>query len=92
MQEGAGPEWYLIDQPTLEEVEKSWAHSRCREVEFGISVSMCVCVRQVKDHKRNPSGVAVTPTTDNESIQSEPNLGRHSPQTYDTYATATLML
>ena len=47
MQKRAGPEWDRIDQPTLEEVEKSWAHSRCREVEFDISVSMCVCVRQV---------------------------------------------
>ena len=37
MQEEAGPEWDHIDQPTLEEVEKSWAHSRCREVEFNIS-------------------------------------------------------
>ena len=49
MQEEAGPEWDHIDQPTLEEVEKSWAHSRCREVEFDISgtdipVSVCVCV------------------------------------------------
>ena len=45
MQEGAGPEWDHIDQPTLEEVEKSWAHSRCREVEFdnsGRYVSVCV--------------------------------------------------
>ena len=53
MQEGAGPEWDHIDQPTLEAVERSWAHSRCREVEFDISVS--VCVRQVEDHKRNHS-------------------------------------
>ena len=49
MQEGAGPEWDHIDQTTLEEVEKSWAHSRCREVEFDISggvvVSVCVHVR-----------------------------------------------
>ena len=37
MQEGAGPEWDHIDQPTLEEVEESWEHSRCREVEFDIS-------------------------------------------------------
>ena len=47
MQKEAGPEWDHIDQPTLEEVEKSWAHSRCREVEFDISgtiVSECVCV------------------------------------------------
>ena len=55
MQEGAGPEWDHIDQPTLEEVEKSWAHSRCRGVELDISVSMCVCVSQVEDHKRNHS-------------------------------------
>ena len=44
MQEGAGPEWDHIDQPTLEEVEKSWAHSRCGEVELDISVSTYVCV------------------------------------------------
>ena len=49
MQEGAGPEWDHIDQPTLEEVEKSWAHSRCREVEFDISgsthiVSVCMFI------------------------------------------------
>ncbi len=37
MQEGAGPEWDHIDQLTLEEVEKSWAHSWCREVELDIS-------------------------------------------------------
>ena len=37
MQEGAGPEWDHIDQPTLDEVEKSWTLSRCREVEFDIS-------------------------------------------------------
>ena len=36
-----------IDQPTLEEVEKSWVNSRCGEVEFYISVSMCVSVSQV---------------------------------------------
>ena len=50
MQWRAGPEWDHIDQPTLEVVEKSWAHSRCREVEFDISstpitVSVYVCVR-----------------------------------------------
>ena len=51
MQLGAGPEWDHIDQTTLEEVEKSWAHSRCREVEFditvrvGVGVSVCVHVR-----------------------------------------------
>ena len=53
MQEEAGPEWDHIDQPTLEEVEKSWAHSRCREVEFDIfgtdvtvcGVCVCVCTR-----------------------------------------------
>ena len=55
MQEWAGPEWDHIDQPTLEEVEKSWAHSRCREVELEFSVSMCVYVSQVEDHKRNHS-------------------------------------
>ena len=37
MQWEAGPEWDHIDQLTLEEVEKSWAHSRCRKVEFDIS-------------------------------------------------------
>ena len=37
MQEGAGPEWDHIDQLTLEEVEKSWAHSRCGDVELDIS-------------------------------------------------------
>ena len=45
MQEGAGPAWDHIDQSTLEEVERSWAHSRCREVEINISgcdeVSVC---------------------------------------------------
>ena len=47
MQRGAGPEWDHIDQTTLEEVEKSWARSRCREVKFGITrvVSVCVHVR-----------------------------------------------
>ena len=49
MQEEAGPEWDHIDKTTLEQVEKSWAHSRCREVEFDISgstylVSVCACV------------------------------------------------
>ena len=39
-EEGAGPEWDHIDQSTLEEVEKSWAHSRCRKVEFDISGSV----------------------------------------------------
>ena len=44
MQKEAGPEWDHIDQPTLEEVEKSWAHSRCKEVEFGISgIKNMVC-------------------------------------------------
>ena len=47
MQEGAGPEWDHIDQLTLAEVEKSWAHSRCGEVEFDVSgrkglVSVCM--------------------------------------------------
>ena len=37
MQEGAGPEWDHIDQLTLEEVEKAWAHSRCGEVEVNIA-------------------------------------------------------
>ena len=53
MQEWAGPEWDHIDQLTLEEVERSWAHSRCGEVELDIWVS--VCVHQVEDHKRNHS-------------------------------------
>ena len=49
MQEGAGPEWDHIDQLTLEEVERSRAHSRCWEVELDISgsrhiVSVCVCL------------------------------------------------
>ena len=47
MQRGTGPEWDHIDQTTLEEVEKSWAHSRCREVKFDITgsvVSVCACV------------------------------------------------
>ena len=40
----AGQEWDHIDQTTLEEVETSWAHSRCREVVFDITdseVSVC---------------------------------------------------
>ena len=48
----------LTMQPTLEEVEKSWAHSRCGEVEFDISgsrdiVSVCVClsVTSATSHK-----------------------------------------
>ena len=49
MQRGAGPEWDHIDQTILEEVEKSWAHSRCWEVKFDITgsvvVSVCVHVR-----------------------------------------------
>ena len=47
MQEGAGPEWDHIDQPTLEEVERSWAHSSFWEVVFNISGCLCfdeVCV------------------------------------------------
>ena len=44
MYEEAGPEWDHIDQMTLEEVEKSWAHSRCREVEFDITHVVSVCV------------------------------------------------
>ena len=58
MQRGAGPEWDHIDQPTLEEVERSWAHSRCREVELDMSgstyhVSVCVClsVTSATSHK-----------------------------------------
>ena len=58
MQEGAGSEWDHIDQSTLEEVEKSWAHSRCWEVELDISgnrhiVSVCVClsVTSATSHK-----------------------------------------
>ena len=42
MQGRAGQEWDHIDQPTLERVEKSWAHSTCREVEFDISSGRCV--------------------------------------------------
>ena len=45
MQERTGPEWDHIDQPTLEEVEKSWVKSRCEEVEFDIAVSVCVSVK-----------------------------------------------
>ena len=44
MQWMAGPEWDHIDQTTLEEVEKSWAHSRCREVKFDITDVVSVCV------------------------------------------------
>ena len=44
MQEDTGLEWDQIDQSTLEEVKKSWAHSRCREVDFDVTVSVCVCV------------------------------------------------
>ena len=44
MQWEVGPEWDHIDQTTLEEVETSWTHSRCREVEFDISVVVSVCV------------------------------------------------
>ena len=58
MQKRPGPEWDHIDQPTLEEVEKSWAHSRCGEVELDISgstflVSVCVClsVTSATSHK-----------------------------------------
>ena len=43
MQRGAGPEWDHIDQTTLEEVETSWAHSRCREVEFDIIRVVSAC-------------------------------------------------
>ena len=56
-EEGAGPAWDHIDQLTLEEVEKSWAHSRCRKVEFDISgsvflVSVCmfICYYVVVPH------------------------------------------
>ena len=56
MQEWAGPEWGRIDQPTLEEVERSWAHSWCREVELDISgitffVSVCLSVTSATAHK-----------------------------------------
>ena len=49
MQERTGPEWDHIDQPTLEEVEKSWAHSVCEKVEFDVSgsrhiVSVCMFI------------------------------------------------
>ena len=44
MQKRAGPDWDHIDQSTLEELERSWVNSRCGEVEFDISVSMCACV------------------------------------------------
>ena len=44
MQEDTGLEWDEIDQSTLEEVKKSWAHSKCREVDFEVTVSVCVCV------------------------------------------------
>ena len=70
MQEVAGPEWDHIDQPTLEEVEKSWAHSRCREVEFDISVSMCVCVCQssITAEGSVVAGLPYGLTTDIESV------------------------
>ena len=79
MQEGAGPEWDHIDQLTLEEVEKSWAHSRCGEVEFGISgrsyndlVSMCVCqyriTREITGEGSLVAGLPYDPTTDIESV------------------------
>ena len=35
----ADPEWGHIDHVTLEEVKKSFAHSRCREIRFDISGS-----------------------------------------------------
>ena len=41
MQEGAGLEWDHICQPILEEVKKSWARSRCGEVEINISGCSC---------------------------------------------------
>ena len=44
MQEEPGPEWDHIDQTTLEEVETSWAHSKCGKVVFSTSdtdVSVC---------------------------------------------------
>ena len=41
MQERAGPEWDHIDQLTLEEVERSWAHSWCEEVVVNISGCFC---------------------------------------------------
>ena len=44
MQEEADPEWDHIDQTTLEEVETSWAHNKCREVVFSTSViDVSVC-------------------------------------------------
>ena len=45
IQAEAGPAWDDIDQTTLEEVQKSWAHSKCTEVLFNTSsesdVSRC---------------------------------------------------
>ena len=38
------PEWDRIDRTTLDEVEKSWAHSRCREVVFDVSTTSKVSV------------------------------------------------
>ena len=69
MQKRAGPEWDHIDQPTLEEVEKSWEHSTCGEVMFDISgrsyndlVSMCVCqYRITREITAEGSLVAGTP-------------------------------
>ena len=74
MQEGAGPEWDHIDQPTLEEVEKSWAHSRCGEVKFYISVSMCVCQSSRGSQEKSQQrvvwwpGLPYGPATDMESV------------------------
>ena len=74
MQEGAGPEWDHIDQLTLEEVEKSWAHSRCREVEFDIWVSMCVCQSSIGSQEKSQQrgvwwvGLPYGPMTDIESV------------------------
>ena len=43
MQEWAGLEWDHIDQPTLEEVERSWAHSAFEEVNTSDCDSVSVC-------------------------------------------------
>ena len=62
MQWSVGLEWDHIDQPTLEEVERSWAHSRCGEVEFDVSVSMCVCQSRItREITTEESLVAGTP-------------------------------
>ena len=80
MQEGAGPEWDHIDQPTLEEVEKSWEHSRCWEVELNISgrsyddfvVSMCMCQYRITRESQQRgvwwAGLPYGPMTDIVSV------------------------